>query len=71
MYLRLEAQPLCGRDHQSYRSAYEPVKCVVDGDLCEQFSALEFSKQKILANELDKSPSEISKKLEELRNKIL
>ncbi len=71
MYLRIESQPLCGRDHQMYRSAYGPVKCVIDGDLCEEFSALEFSKQKIMATELDKTPVEIYKKLEEIRNKIL
>lgn len=35
MYLRIEAQPLCGRDHVTYRSTYVPVKDVVDGDLCE------------------------------------
>ena len=71
MYLRIESQPLCGRDHQMYRSAYGPVKCVIDGDLCEEFSALEYSKQKIMAAELDKTPVEICKKLEETRNKIL
>lgn len=71
MYLRLESQPLCGRDHQAYRSSYAPVKCVVDGDLCEEFASLEYSKQKVLGNELDKSPNEVMKKLEEIRNKIL
>jgi splicing factor 3B subunit 3 len=35
MYLRIEAQPLCGRDHVTYRSMYVPVKDVIDGDLCE------------------------------------
>ena len=33
MYLRLEALPLCGREHVSYRSAFVPVKNVIDGDL--------------------------------------
>lgn len=71
MYLRMENQPLCGRDHQMYRSAYGPVKCVIDGDLCEEFSSLHFSKQRTLGTELDKTPTEINKKLEEIRNKIL
>ncbi len=71
MYLRIESQPLCGRDHQMFRSAYGPVKCVIDGDLCEEFSAMEFAKQKVMAGELDKTPVEICKKLEETRNKIL
>eukprot|EP01016_Furgasonia_blochmanni_P023672 TRINITY_DN2553_c0_g1_i10.p1 TRINITY_DN2553_c0_g1~~TRINITY_DN2553_c0_g1_i10.p1 ORF type:complete len:405 (-),score=160.43 TRINITY_DN2553_c0_g1_i10:62-1216(-) len=33
MYLRIEALPLCGRDHMMYRSFFAPVKNVVDGDL--------------------------------------
>lgn len=44
MYLRIEAQPLCGRDHVMFRSIYAPVKDVIDGDLCEMFGALEFNK---------------------------
>jgi splicing factor 3B subunit 3 len=71
MYMRLESPPLCGREHQMYRSAYGPVKCVLDGDLCEEFNNFELPKQKILAGELDKTPNEITKKLEELRNKLL
>lgn len=34
MYLRIESQPLCGRDHVMFRSVYAPVKDVIDGDLC-------------------------------------
>lgn len=70
MYLRLEALPLCGREHVSFRSAYAPVKNVIDGDLCEQFASLDFNKQKVLADELDRHPMEVLKKLEEIRNKI-
>jgi splicing factor 3B subunit 3 len=71
MYLRIEAQPLCGRDHVTYRSMYVPVKDVVDGDLCEQFSILDFNKQRVLAEEMDRTPPEVMKKLENLKNKIL
>lgn len=71
MYLRIEAQPLCGRDHVTYRSMYVPVKDVVDGDLCEQYSGLDFAKQRVLAEEMDRTPPEVMKKLETLRNKIL
>lgn len=71
MYLRLEALPVCGREHVSYRSAYVPVKNVIDGDLCEQFASLDFKKQKALADELDRHPMEVLKKLEEARNKIM
>jgi len=71
MYLRIEAQPLCGRDHVTFRSSYVPVKDVVDGDLCEQFAHLEFNKQRVLADEMDRTPPEVLKKLENIRNKIL
>ena len=71
MYLRAELQPLTGRDHQMYRSAYGPVKCVIDGDLCEEFYALDLPKQKQLASDLDKTQNEILKKLEEIKNKII
>lgn len=71
MYLRLEALPLCGREHVSFRSAYVPVKNVIDGDLCEQFALLNFNKQKSLSDELDRHPLEVLKRLEEARNKII
>ena len=71
MYLRIESQPLCGRDHVMFRSIYAPVKDVIDGDLCQMFSNLPINKQRILADELDRTPSEVYKKIESLRNKIL
>jgi len=70
MYLQIEAQQLCGRDHQTFRSAMDPSKDVVDGDLCEQFNQMEFSKQRQIAEELDRTPQEVLKKLESLRNLI-
>ena len=33
--LKIEVQPLCGRDHTMFRSFYGPAKAVIDGDLCE------------------------------------
>ena len=47
------------RDHLSYRSAYYPCKNVLDGDLCEQFNTLEPSKQKGIADELDRSVEQL------------
>ena len=38
MHMRQENAPLCGRDHLSFRSSYTPVRHVIDGGLCEQFS---------------------------------
>jgi splicing factor 3B subunit 3 len=71
MYLRIQVLPLCGRDHLMFRSFFGPTRAVVDGDLCEQFTQLPYSKQKILAAELEYSPDEVLKKLEDLRNKII
>jgi len=71
MHLRQENPPLCGRDHLSYRSCYFPVKNVIDGDLCEQFTALDPAKQRSIAQELDRTPSEVAKKLEDIRNNRL
>ena len=69
MHLRGENPPLCGRDHLSYRSSYYPIKNVIDGDLCEQFNTLEPHKQKSIAEELDRTPAEVSKKLEDIRTR--
>jgi len=71
MYMRQEHPPLCGRDHLAYRSYYFPVKNVIDGDLCEQFMDLEVEKQKTIGSELDRSPMEVMKKLEDIRNRLL
>ncbi|PIA41588.1 hypothetical protein AQUCO_02200198v1 [Aquilegia coerulea] len=71
MHMRQEHPPLCGRDHIAYRSAYFPVKDVIDGDLCEQFPTLPADLQKKIADELDRTPGEIMKKLEDVRNRII
>ena len=34
MHMRIEGAPLLGRDHTAFRSYYESIKGVVDGDLC-------------------------------------
>ncbi|UYV62354.1 SF3B3 [Cordylochernes scorpioides] len=69
MYMRAENLSLCGRDHTSFRSYHCPIKNVIDGDLCEQFNSLEPAKQRSIAVELDRSPSEVSKKLENIRTR--
>lgn len=69
MYMRSELPPLCGRDHLAYRSYYFPVKNVIDGDMCEMFNSLDPGKQKSIADELDRTPSEVAKKLEDLRTR--
>lgn len=68
MFMRQEYSNLCQRDHLSYRSYFQPVKSTIDGDLCEMYSTLPLAKQKEFAEDIDRSPAEIIKKLEELRD---
>lgn len=69
--MRSEKPPLLGREHMSFRSSFFPVQCCIDGDLCEQFPLLGTKEQASVAASLDKTPAEILKKLEDIRNKIL
>ena len=46
-------------------------QAVVDGDYCERFSQLPTEKQRDIAEELDRRPADILKKLEDTRNHIL
>lgn len=69
MHMRSEQPSLAGRDHISFRSYYYPVKNVIDGDLCEQYNSLEPAKQKSIAEDLDRTPSEVAKKLEDIRTR--
>ena len=71
MYMRMESKPLAGRDHMAYRSYHGAVKNVIDGDLIEQFNSLDREKKEMLSEELDRSPLEVVKKLEDMRNRIL
>lgn len=71
MHLRQENPPLCGRDHMAYRGYYFPIKACVDGELCEQYTALDPSKQRAIGSELERTPTEVAKKLEDVRNKLL
>jgi splicing factor 3B subunit 3 len=66
-HMRGEAISLVGRDHLSHRSYYAPVKAVTDGDLCEAFATLPYSRQQAIAGDLDKSVGDVLKKLESLR----
>ena len=71
MHVRQEAPPLCGREQLFFRSAYFPVKACVDGDYLTLFNSLPAAEQKTIADDLDRTPAEISKKLEELAARIL
>ncbi|KAG0149752.1 hypothetical protein CROQUDRAFT_104890 [Cronartium quercuum f. sp. fusiforme G11] len=67
MHMRTELPSLVGRDHLAYRGYYFPVKNCVDGDLCESFALLPMTKQQQVAAELDRSVSDVLKKIEALR----
>jgi splicing factor 3B subunit 3 len=71
MHLRQEAPPLCGREQLLFRSAYFPVKGCVDGDYLSTYNGLPAAAQKSIADELDRTPAEVSKKLEEIAARIL
>ncbi len=68
---RYDHPSICGRDQLGFRSYYYPVKDVIDGDLCETFITLDPATQKKIADELDRTPGEVAKKLEDMRNRLL
>lgn len=68
--LRTEAVRPTGRDPQSYRSYYAPALHMIDGELCEAFNSLSHDKQAKIAAELERSPGDIMKKLEDTRNAL-
>lgn len=69
MHLRIAAPPLLGRSHLAYRSSYVPVRNVIDGDLCEQYLLLPPEKRAEIAEQLDRTPAEVARKIEELRQR--
>lgn len=71
MHLRQEKSPISGRDHLAFRSYYFPSKNVIDGDLCEEFVNLSEEMQRNVAQELERSPEDVLKKLEEVRNRLI
>ena len=71
--LSMRAEPslsLVGRDHSSFRGSFAPVARVIDGDLCEAFSLLAPDRQGEVAEALERLPAEVSKRLEDLRNRV-
>lgn len=70
-FLRTETPRPTGRDPQSYRSYYAPMKHIVDGDLCDAFAQLPYETKQKIAESLDRSVGEVMKKLEDTRNALL
>lgn len=71
MHMRNEVKPLLGRDHLSFRSYYHPQKACIDGDFCEVFNSLDPSKQQSIADEMDRNPAEMAKKLDDMRTQVI
>jgi hypothetical protein len=46
------------------------IQNVIDGDLCEQYPSIEYEKQRKIAEDLERSPAEVQKKLEDMRNML-
>lgn len=67
--MRSELPSPVGRDHLSFRSYYQPVRNVTDGDLCELYNSLDIAKKKSIAEDLDRTPSEVSPSSEAVLNK--
>lgn len=65
--MRSELPSPVGRDHLSFRSYYQPVRNVIDGDLCELYNSLDIAKKKSIAEDLDRTPSEVSKPLASIK----
>ncbi len=51
--------------------AYFLSQSVLDGDLCECFTALPAARQRSIADDLGRSVGEVVKKLEDIRARIL
>lgn len=71
MFIRTEVEPLSGRDHLGYRSFHGPCKGVIDGDLCEIYEKQSYETQVKIGKYLDRTPEEVHKRLEMVRNHIL
>ena len=69
--LRKKASRPVGRDFGKYRGTYFPAKKVVDGELISLWNTLSGDNQKEIAEELDRSVADISKKIESAATKLL
>ena len=56
-----------GRNHLLYRGYYSAVKDVTDGDLCERFLKIDKDKKKTIGENLERTQTEIIKKIEDVR----
>ena len=66
-HMRNEFPSLIGRDHIAFRSSYVPQKNVVDGAMCEMYFHLSPARKLAVAESLDLSIAQVTKKLEDIR----
>jgi splicing factor 3B subunit 3 len=52
LQLRTDDKAISGRDHLAFRSYFNPVKCIIDGDLIERFLILSRDKRESIAAQL-------------------
>lgn len=71
LVLRGRNQSLVGRDHLAYRSAFFPVKNVIDGDLIRTYCDLSPSDQDAVAQSLNKSPQQLLRLIDSIQSRIL
>ncbi|KAL9189044.1 hypothetical protein ACHAXT_011534 [Thalassiosira profunda] len=69
--LRAESPRATGRDPRAYRSYYAPSRHVIDGDLCDAYAKLPYEAKQRIAEQLERSVGEVTKKLEDTRNALL
>lgn len=67
MHIRAATSSLIGRDHLSYRSAFSPTKHLMDGAFIWQFHTLSSEKKTTISADMEMTPVQISKKLEEIK----
>ena len=60
---------LLGKNHIKFRSYYNPVKNVIDGDLIEKFYELNQAGKIRVSSKVDRTPSEVEKKISDLRER--
>eukprot|EP01057_Protomagalhaensia_wolfi_P004550 Protomagalhaensia_wolfi_Nauph_80__4549@NODE_4677_length_526_cov_21_131417_g3762_i0_p1_GENE_NODE_4677_length_526_cov_21_131417_g3762_i0NODE_4677_length_526_cov_21_131417_g3762_i0_p1_ORF_typecomplete_len127_score12_63CPSF_A/PF03178_15/9_9e22DUF1780/PF08682_10/0_079DUF1780/PF08682_10/1_6e03_NODE_4677_length_526_cov_21_131417_g3762_i0146493 len=71
MLMRNEDVSLVAREHIFFRSACFPVKNVIDGDLLSMFPKLKPERQSWIAQQLEKTSSDVLRLLDEVHSRII
>lgn len=60
---------LIGKDHLKFRSYYNPVKNILDGDLIDRFFYLSTNSKSKVASKLGRTSKEIERKISDIKNR--